>query len=95
MRAQFFLGCMYEDGQGVAQDYSKAIKWYTLAADQGEPMAQSNLGHLYANEQTGKLDYIQAHKWFNITGAKEKEKVETLMSSNQISEAQKLATRMD
>jgi hypothetical protein len=82
---------MYEDGQGVAQDYSKAIKWYTLAADQGEPMAQSNLGHLYANEQTGKLDYIQAHKWFNITGAKEKEKIERLMSSNQISEAQKLA----
>jgi len=82
---------MYEDGQGVAQDYTEAIKWYTLAAEQGESMAQSNLGHLYANEQIDKLDYIQAYKWFSITGAKEKEKIEQFMSVNQISEARKLA----
>jgi len=82
---------MYEDGQGVTKDYKQAIKWYTLAAEKNDHMAQSNLGHLYANEQTGKLDYIQAHKWFNITGAKEKEEIEKLMTSNQISEAQELA----
>jgi TPR repeat protein len=82
---------MYEDGQGVTQNYTEAIKWYTLAAEQKEPMAQSNLGHLYANEQTGKLDYVQAHKWFNISGAKEKENIEKLMSPNHITEAQKLA----
>ena len=82
---------MYEDGQGVTQNYTEAIKWYTLAAEKNEPMAQSNLGHLYANEHTGKLDYVQAHKWFNVSGAKEKEKIEKLMSPNQITEAQKLA----
>ena len=82
---------MYEDGQGVTQDYDEAIKWYTLAAEQDEIMAQSNLGHLYANEKTGKLDYVQAHKWFNISGAKEKENIEKLMSPKQIPEAQKIA----
>jgi TPR repeat protein len=50
-----------EEG-GIPQDFQKAFKWYLLAAEQGEMMAQSNLGHLYANEQTGKLDYIQAHE---------------------------------
>ena len=34
-RAQFNLGVMYAKGQGVAQDYAEAAKWYRLAADQG------------------------------------------------------------
>ena len=53
---------MYYKGQVVKKNFQKAFDWYSLAAEQGEMMAQSNLGHLYANEQTGKLDYIQAHK---------------------------------
>ena len=32
---QFKLGVMYEHGRGVKQDYSVALKWYELAADQG------------------------------------------------------------
>ena len=34
-RAQASLGRMYAKGQGVPQDYSKAINWARLAADQG------------------------------------------------------------
>ena len=37
--AQFNLGCMYKHGQGVAQDYSAAMKWYRMAADQGDRKA--------------------------------------------------------
>lgn len=33
--AQFNLGVMYETGQGVPQDYKTAVKWYRLAAKQG------------------------------------------------------------
>ena len=32
--AQFDLGLMYENGQGVPQDYAEAVKWYRLAAEQ-------------------------------------------------------------
>ena len=60
--AQYKIGLMYYKGQVVKKNFQKAFDWYSLAAEQGEMMAQSNLGHLYANEQTGKLDYIQAHK---------------------------------
>ena len=91
MKAQFFLGCLYEDGQGVTQDYDEAVKWYSLAAEQGDTMAQCNLGHLYADERTGNQNFIKAHKWFNIARAKEREAVEKLMKPNQIAEAQKLA----
>ncbi|MGB7369299.1 MAG: sel1 repeat family protein, partial [Methylovirgula sp.] len=33
--AQYNLGVMYANGQGVPQDYAEAAKWYRLAADQG------------------------------------------------------------
>ena len=38
------LGHMYYEGQGVAQDFTKAREWYELAAAQGHAMAQSNVG---------------------------------------------------
>ena len=41
--AQFNLGVMYGQGQGVAQDYDEAIRWFCMAADQGHSMAQFNL----------------------------------------------------
>ena len=33
--AQFLLGKMFFDGQGVPQDYKTAVRWYTLAAEKG------------------------------------------------------------
>lgn len=33
--AQYNLGVMYENGNGVKQNYEEAIKWYRKAADQG------------------------------------------------------------
>ena len=37
--AQVSLGEMYEDGQGVSQDYQQAKTWYQKAAEQGDPSA--------------------------------------------------------
>ena len=42
--AQYILGKMFEEGEGVKQDYKQAIKWYRLAVKQGHGMAQSALG---------------------------------------------------
>ena len=33
--AQYDLGMMYRNGQGVTQDYTEAFKWSRLAAAQG------------------------------------------------------------
>jgi len=42
--AQFNLGRMYADGDGVEPDMDEAIKWYRLAATNGHSEAQFNLG---------------------------------------------------
>jgi len=39
--AQFNLGRMYHNGEGVAQDYKQAHKWYSSADDQGYADADS------------------------------------------------------
>jgi TPR repeat protein len=38
--AQYNLGQMYRRGQGVPQDYAETVKWYRLAAEQGNADAQ-------------------------------------------------------
>ena len=38
--AQYDLGLMYYDGEGVYQDYAKAFKWFEKSANQSSPHAQ-------------------------------------------------------
>ena len=45
--AQYNLGSMYYQGQGVKQSFSEAVKWYYKAADQGYAAAQFNLSVMY------------------------------------------------
>jgi len=47
VNAQYFLGKMYELGQGTTRDYSQAAVWYQKAASQGMSDAQISLGFLY------------------------------------------------
>ena len=48
-RAQNNIGCHYQNGLGVQQDYSKAHMWYERAAKRGDPNSQEGLGELYEN----------------------------------------------
>ena len=43
VKAQYQLGLMYDEGQGVPKDHKTAMKWYKLAADQGHEGAQHTL----------------------------------------------------
>ncbi|MCB9892019.1 MAG: SEL1-like repeat protein [Planctomycetes bacterium] len=45
--AQFFVGLMHDEGNGVDEDKVKASHWYELAAEQDHPAACNNLGLLY------------------------------------------------
>ncbi len=62
--AQFNLGVMYENGEGVDQDYKTAIKLYRQAAEQGYAAAQYNLGVMYRYGEGVAQDYKQAVKWY-------------------------------
>ena len=62
--AQFNLGIMYDNGEGVAEDDAEAVKWYRKAADQGFASAQYNLGVMYANGAGVEKDERKAVKWY-------------------------------
>ena len=67
--AQFGLGVMYWNGNGVLQDYAEALKWYRLSAEQGNDYAQSNLGAMYQFGSGVLQDNLAAHMWYNIASA--------------------------
>lgn len=60
VEAQFNLGKMYRDGQGVEQSNEEAAKWFRKAAEQGDLEAQVELAKRYF-----VLDNLEeAEKWF-------------------------------
>lgn len=63
--AQLILGSLYmQDQGGLEQDFEEAVKWYTLAANQGLAIAQYCLGLCY-NEGIGvEQDRQKAKEWF-------------------------------
>jgi TPR repeat protein len=68
-RAQFSLGVMYDDGEGVSQHYAEAQRWYRKAAEQGHVGAQVRLGSMYAIGKGVPASNVAAHMWYNIAGA--------------------------
>jgi len=62
--AQFALGVMYANGQGVTQDYQAALAWFRKSAEQGNALAQYYLGLMYDNGQGVAQDYQAAVAWY-------------------------------
>ena len=62
--AQYVVGLMYANGQGVPRDYAQAMKWHRKAADQGEAKAQFSVGLMYFKGLGTKRDYAEAFKWY-------------------------------
>src|SRR5712664_4001235 len=58
-------------GQGVAQDYAKALEWYEKAADKGNADAMNNIGTLYYNRRGVEQDYAKAREWYEKAAAKD------------------------
>ena len=56
----------YNKGNGVIQDYAEAVKWYRLAAEQGNQDAQYNLAVMYNKGEGVVQDYVDAHKWYRL-----------------------------
>ena len=67
--AQFNLGLMYYNGEGVIKDYREAVRWWRKAAEQGDADAQYNLGVMYHNGHGVLQDDRTAHMWYNIARA--------------------------
>ncbi len=64
--AQYLLGLMYDQGEGVPQDYRKAVKWYRKAAEQGHAGAQYQIGVMYVTSEGVPEDYREAARWYRL-----------------------------
>jgi len=62
--AQYNLGSMYEFGENVEQDYTKALEWYQKAAEQDYVYAQLSLGSIYGGGFGVEQDYDKALEWY-------------------------------
>lgn len=62
--AQFNLGAIYDNGDGVPEDDAVAAKWYLQAANQGHVNAQFSLGVMYANGEGVDKSAAEAASWY-------------------------------
>jgi uncharacterized protein len=80
------------------------VKWYRLAAAQGNELAQVNLGVMYTKGRGVGQDLVRAHMWFNLaaagstgdsqdTATEKRDRVAAKMTAEQIGTAQEMARR--
>jgi len=64
--AQWDLGILYHNGEGVPQDDAQAANWFRRAAEQAYVPALSALGSLYWAGRGVPQDYAKAYFWFQL-----------------------------
>ncbi len=64
-QAQVNLGILYSQGRGVPKDYVTAYSWYTLAASQGDDLAEKFKDYLEKSMPLEQLAEAQrlAREW--------------------------------
>ncbi len=97
--AQFRLAVMYDKGVGVPLNYAEAARWYHAAAIRGHAEAQYRLGLLFLSGIGVPKNLVLAHLWFDLAAAQGHREaarsgsaVATIMTAEQIAEAQRLAS---
>lgn len=67
--AQFELGRRYRTGNGVTQNYPKALEWFGKAAAQGHAEAQLAMGMMYAQGLGVEIDHGKAAELYAKAGS--------------------------
>ena len=67
-QAQAYVGFLYEHGNGLPQDTSEAVRWYSLSAGQGYAAGQFKLGEMYYRGWNvfAVRNYDKALKWLRL-----------------------------
>ena len=102
IRAQYMMGRMYSEGEGVGQNDKTAAQWYKVAADRGDVVSQLSLGTLYVNGRGVNQNFVKAYKWFTLVSLSDnrtargqalevRELITQLMTPDQVDEGERLA----
>lgn len=69
--AKTYLADLYDDGDGVLQDYTKARHLRQQAASKGQGDAMFALGDMYLNGRGVAKNFVLAYMWINLSAQKE------------------------
>ena len=96
--AQYYLGEMYREGKGVAQDFAKAVSLFNDAAETNKPYPQYRLGNLYEAGEGVAQDLAVAYMWYDLsatlgyaTGARKRDQLSKSMTPADIEKAKNMA----
>lgn len=98
--ARYYLAMSHRDGRGTVQNYRRAFEHMQVAAQQGHLQAQYELAAMYRDGQGVDSNREAAYAWWNIASSKgheasslERDKLASVMSSEQIMAAQDLTMK--
>lgn len=97
-QGEYYLGLLYEEGQGLERNYELALRWYLKAAVKGDVDAAFALGRMHAKGLGIQRDLPAAYMWYSraakgghYLGQQEQEKCAGLMSPAELDRAETLA----
>lgn len=70
INAQFLLGKAFEEGIGTNIDYIQSLKWYEVAAKNGDVESMYSAGVFYNKGRGVPIDYCKAVKWYSMAADK-------------------------
>lgn len=62
--AQYYLGNIYEKGDGVEKSYVDAFEWFQMSAEKGSDLAQYKIAYMYEHATGVRQNYPLAIKWY-------------------------------
>lgn len=77
--AQYILGWIYQNGDGVEKNPTESAKWYEKAAEKGNVDAQAALGSYYMSGTGVTRDDAAAAKWFRKAAEQNKASAQYLL----------------
>ena len=86
----------------MPRDDAEAVRWFRLAADQGDAEAQGGLGFAYSSGRGIPQDFVASYMWLTLAVAqltgptrhaasKFRDTLAATMTSAQVADAQRLA----
>ena len=63
--AEYQLGCLYQNGQGVSRNLGEAVTWFLAAGDHNVTAAAATLGILYSLGLGVPRDMELSAEWFS------------------------------
>lgn len=67
--SMYFVGLMFQNGEGIPKNYDEANKWMLRSAEKGNSEAMANMGKVYADGLGVAQDSSTSFKWYQLAAS--------------------------